>query len=656
MHHLNRRTTGSAIAAAGLFLALQPAVAERVERDGLVEDGVAPAPAVLGAAWARYSRARATRLLDWLADGSLLVAPRVDGAVQAQRLVAPLATPEQFTFLAQDVSGAAAHPFDPKILAMRVLGADGHAQIYSQRVGDAGALALTDAGAHDDTPLWAHDGRRLAFASDRRNGRDFDVYIIETGSAATPRLIIGGGGRWRALDWSLDDRSLLLRRDDDPNDARLFIADVASGSLKAIDAPASVRPARTRVPAARFTPDGHAVLYLREAGENGYLRLELASLDGSAPRDVTPPLDHDIELFDVSADGRYLAYAWEDAGFSRIAVIDQRSGTEIALPMGLPLGSINALRFDRGGTRLALETEAATTPPDIHVIDLAANSVTRWTRSEPAVLDAAPPTPAQRLRFRTWDLNGSRPRELGGYFYTPLRDGRHPVLVLLHDGPEDRFRPGFDVWVQFVVNELGIAVVAPNLRGSSGTGRAFASLDDGLLREDAIRDIGSLLVWIGAQPRLDASRVLVMGRGYGGYQALAALALYGDRLRAAVAIDPLADLLAAAAATPSATTEFGSSANEQQRAFLQRISPLGFAGSILRPVLLAHFDGTATSGLSGTEQILWRMRANRRDAAYVAVDPARCGTGCGQARAAAWAAIGAYIKEALAPESPGTPP
>jgi len=145
----------------------------------------------------------------------------------------------------------------------------------------------------------------------------------------------------------------------------------------------------------------------------------------------------------------------------------------------------------------------------------------------------------------------------------------------------------------------------------------------------------------------------VMGRGYGGYQALAALALYADRLRAAIAIDPVADLLAAAGSTPSATAEFGSGTDATQRAFLQRISPLGFASAILRPVLLAHLDGAATNGLSGTEQILWRMRASRRDAAYVAVNPEHCGTRCAQARAAAWAAIGGYISATLGPQTPG---
>jgi dipeptidyl aminopeptidase/acylaminoacyl peptidase len=657
MQQFNRYTAGSAIAAAGLLLALlQPASAGRVERDGLVEDGVAPAPAALAAAWARYSLPREARLLDWLADGSLLVASRLDGKVQVYRVDMPLASPGQPGLLAQDVTGAVAHPFDSKLVALRVLNADGHAQLYSQRVGDAAALTLTDASARDDTPLWAHDGRRLAFASDRRNGRDFDVYVIETGSAAAPRLVIGGGGRWRVLDWSLDDRSLLLRQEDGLGAARLFVADVAGGSLRAIDAPAADRLARARIPAARFTPDGHAVLYLREAGADGFVRLQLAGLDGTASRDVTPPLEHDIEAFDVSADGRYLAYAWEEGGFSRIAIVDQRHRVELVLPVGLPLGIINALRFDRSGMRLALEAETATAPPDVHVIDIGAATVTRWTQSEPAVPGAAPAAPAQRLRFRTWDRSVGRPRELGGYVYAPPRGGRHPVLVLLHDGPEARFRPGFDAWVQFVVNELGVAVVAPNLRGSSGVGRAFASLDDGLLREDAIRDIGSLLVWIGVQPGLDASRVLVMGRGYGGYQALAALAQYGDRLRSAVAIDPLADLLATADATPTGVAEFGSSADEQQRVFLQRISPLGFAGSMLRPVLLARFDGAGTGGLSDAEQILWRMRANRRDAAYIAVDPGRCGTGCVAARAAAWAAIGSYIRDALGADAPGAAP
>jgi pimeloyl-ACP methyl ester carboxylesterase len=652
MQQFNRHAAGVAMVAAGLFLALTPARGARVEQDGLVADGVDPAPAALGAAWLRYQQARGLRLLDWLADGSLLIASA--GGGQAYRLGGPLAALESLSTPGQEIADASAHPFDARLIVVRTLGADGHAQLFSQRTGDHTAQALADAGARDDAPLWAHDGRRLAFASDRRNGSDFDVYVVENGSAAGARLVVGGGGRWRVLDWSRDDRALLLRREMGPHDARLFVADIATASLTAIDAPAAdaraaSQPPRLRLPAARFTPDGRAVLYLREGGAEGYVRLKVMSLDGSPPRELTPVLEHDVERFDVSSDGRFIAYTWEEAGLSRLGIIDQRNRVDLVPPAELPPGVVNALRFERAGTRLALAIETANAPPDIYVVDLATLGCARWTQSAAGSTAAAQPAPARQFRFRTWDRSGERQRELGGFLYSPPRDGPHPVLVLLHDGPEAQFRPGFDAWLQFVVNELGIAVVAPNLRGSGGAGHSFAALDDGLLREDAIRDIGSLLVWIGLQPGIDATRIAVMGRGYGGFQALAALAQYGDRLRAAVAIDPPADLLAVADAAAAAgdAAEFGSSSDERQRALLQRMSPLGFAGSILRPVLLAHFDGTVTGRLSDAEQILWRMRVSGRDAAYVAVDPARCGQACGAARSASWAAIGAYLQAAL---------
>ncbi len=379
MQHFNRRAAAATLARAALLLLLQPALAERVERAGLIVDGVSPAPAALTAAWERYAQAPENRLLGWLADDSLLIARRDGRHVRAYRTGPAPATPEPLTFLEGDVGGAAAHPYDPQRLAVRLLGTDGHARLYAQRVGEPSAQPLTGPGAHDDAPLWAHDGRQLAFASDRRNGRDFDVYLIEAGSAAGPRLIIGGGGRWRVLDWALDDRALLLRREDGPHDERLFIASVADGSLRSVDAPRDDRPERARVPAARFTPDGRAILYLRDAGPEGFVRLQRLGLDDSVPRDVTPPLEHDVDCFDIGADGRYLAYAWEDNGFSRLAILDQRSREPVVLPRGLPLGIIRALRFDRGGTRLAIETDSSTTPASARCATWPGSGVLGWS-------------------------------------------------------------------------------------------------------------------------------------------------------------------------------------------------------------------------------------------------------------------------------------
>lgn len=603
-----------------LLLAATPAPALRVERDGLVADGigteaVAEPAAALRTGWARYRDGGELRLLDWLADGTLLVALPGPAGPQAARIAAPLAAPEYLAGGTDAIAAAAAHPFDAQRIALGIEAGQGRVRLAVQGPG-ATRQALGEAPARSGAPLWAHDGRRLAVARERDAGAR-DVLVAEPGEPAPAQVVVGDGGRWQVLDWSRDDRRLLLRRELEPGDERLYVADVTSGALAPVDAPGGRKPPRVRLPAARFTPAGDAVLYLRDDGEDGCVRLKLAALDGSTPRALSPSMPHDVERFDVSADGRYLAYAWAEAGYSRVTVIDQRTHAPLALPAELPLGVIGALRFDRGGARLALELSTATTPPEIDVIDLGAMQLARWAQGAAA---GGTLQPAQRFRFRTWDRSDGRPRELAAFLYTPAGPGPHPVLLLLHDGPGGEFRPGYDAWLQFVVNELGVAVVAPNLRGSGGAGRAFAALADGELREDATRDIGSLLVWIGAQPALDAARIAIMGSGRGGQQALAALAAYGDRLRGAVAIDPPAD--------PQS---------------------LGYASALLRPTLLAHLDDAAAGRISDAEQLLWRLRANRREAAYLAVDTQRCAPGCRAAEAAVRASIGGYLQALLAP-------
>ena len=600
---------------AALLLCASLASAVRSERDGLVVDGVDAASPALQDAWLRYRDGGALNLLDWLADGSLLVATPGAAGAQAARVTAPLAAPESVGGTAIGVTDADAHPFDAHRFAQHGVDGRGHAALHV-RGPEGAAVTLAEGPMRAAAPRWAHDGRRLAYARGRADG-GFDVLIAEPGDVAGAQIVVGDGGRWQVLDWSRDDRSLLLRRELEAGDERLAVADVASGVLTPVDAPSARHPARVRVPAARFTPDGRAVLYLRDDGEDGFVRLRHAELDGSAPRPLTPAMPHDVEHFDVSADGRYLAYTWSEAGYSRLALVDQRAHTPLPVPAELPAGVISRLRFDRRGARLALEVSTATTPTEIDVIDVANTAVTRWAQA-PAAGGAL--QPARRLRFRTWDRDGGRPRELALFLYAPAGPGPHPVLVLLHDGPGGEFRPGYNAWLQFAVNELGIAVVAPNLRGSGGSGRAFAALADGPLHVDATRDIGSLLVWIGAQPMLDAARVAVMGDGEGARQALAALAAFGERLRGAVAIDPPADL-----------------------------RTLGSASALLRPALLAQLQKRSHGRPGDAEQLLWRLRANRREAVFVAIDAQQCLPDCRAAQGAARATIGGYLQGLVGP-------
>jgi dipeptidyl aminopeptidase/acylaminoacyl peptidase len=165
-------------------------------------------------------------------------------------------------------------------------------------------------------------------------------------------------------------------------------------------------------------------------------------------------------------------------------------------------------------------------------------------------------------------------------------------------------------------------VVAPNVRGSSGYGKSFLALDNGVLREDAVRDIGSLLVWIGAQPAFDRDHVAVMGASYGGYMTLASLVSYGERLSGGVDASGISNFVTFLRNTAPyrrdlRREEYGDERDPGMRAFLDRISPLSNAGRIRKPVLVVQGLNDVRVPASESEQLVWRVRAGGGEVWYL---------------------------------------
>jgi dipeptidyl aminopeptidase/acylaminoacyl peptidase len=431
---------------------------------------------------------------------------------------------------------------------------------------------------------------------------------VTTGAA--PRLLVGGRlDTWYPLDWSADDSKLLVWRYVSISESYLYLADVATGTLTALDDSGRKVGIRT----AKFAPDGRGV-YLLTDEDGEFLQLKFKDPVTHQSRSVTPVSGWDVEDFDVSSDGRYLAYAVDDDGRSRLTVLDTQAKLELA-PAGLPQGRIGNLRFDRTGRRLAMSAESALAPRDVYVYDLEHGKLERWTRSEPGPLDPGTLAPPELIHYPTWDRVGGHARLLSAYVYRPrTAAGPSPVVIDIHGGPESQYRPGWDPFVQFLVNELGYAVVAPNVRGSSGYGKTFLALDNGVLREDAVRDIGSLLVWIGVQPQFDRDRIAVMGGSYGGYMALASLVAYGERLRGGIDLVGISNFVTflhntAAYRRDLRRAEYGDERDTGMRVFLDRISPLTNASRIKKPLLVVAGSNDPRVPVSESEQLVWRARA-----------------------------------------------
>jgi len=321
-----------------------------------------------------------------------------------------------------------------------------------------------------------------------------------------------------------------------------------------------------------------------------------------------------VEDFDVSADGRYLAYVLNEDGRSRLTVLDQQAKLELA-PAGLPEGHLGNVRFDHTGKRLALSAESATAPRDAWVFDLEHGKLERWTRSELGGLDPAALVAPELTKFPTWDRVNGHPRLLSAWVYRPAHpQGAAPVIINIHGGPESQARPDWDPFVQFLVSELGYVVIEPNVRGSSGYGKSFLALDNGVLREDAVRDLGSLLVWVGVQPGFDRDRVVVMGGSYGGYMTLAALVSYGERLRGGIDVAGISDFVSFLRNTSAyrrdlRRAEYGDERDLHTRVFLERISPLNNAARIKKPLLVVAGQNDPRVPASESEQLVWRVRS-----------------------------------------------
>jgi Tol biopolymer transport system component/dienelactone hydrolase len=593
---------------AGPPAAPPPSAAQRRESGTLLLDGVPTPDPALGALLARYQQSRGATFLDWLADGSILVSTRFGETEQVHRVAAALGMREQLTFYPDPIEWARAAKSGLGFVFLKDERGDENAQVYF-RSGTGSVRQLTRGAFIHGSTAWAHDGKRVAFYGNDRDSLSYDVYVADVTSGSAPQLLVGGGEEtWYPLDWSSDDSKLLVWKYLSMTESYLYLADAATGAVT----PLEDKPRKAGIRTAKFAPDGRGVYVLTDE-DSEFVQLRLKDPVTHESRRITPDAGWDVEDFDVSPDGRYIAYVLNEDGRSRLTVLDTQTRQSLT-PAGLPEGRIGNPRFDRTGGKLAMSVDAPTSPRDVYVYDLEQQSTARWTKSEAGPIDLGTLVTPELVRYPTWDRAGGHARLLSAFVYRPRTSTPAPVVIDIHGGPEAQYRPEWDPFVQFLVNELGYAVVAPNVRGSSGYGKSFLALDNGVLREDAVRDIGSLLVWIGAQPGFDRERVVVMGGSYGGYMALASLVNYGERLRGGIDVVGISNFVTFLRNTSAyrrdlRRAEYGDERSPAMRVFLDRISPLTNAGRIRKPLLVVAGMNDPRVPVSESEQLVWRIRS-----------------------------------------------
>ena len=588
------------LAIAGCATVTPVAPPQEASTGNLVLQGVPELPSTLLARLARYQNTRSARFLGWIGDGAL-VATRFGNTTQLHRVDTPLGMRRQISFFDEPVGNATVNPnpaYNGFVYVKDVGGSEFYQLFWRDLASGTNAL-LSDGKSRYTGASWSPSGRWLGYATTERNGADTDLHAQDL-QGRKRVLQQGEGVGWRIEDWAPGEGRVLISQYLSINEARLYELDVATGQRERLLGHASAA-----FGAAAYGEDD--AIYFTSDMDSEFRRLHRLQRSTGTVTVLTGDTPWDVETFAISHARDRLAYVTNEDGVSRLFVMRLPDAAFVALP-ALPSGIVSDLRFHPDGTRLGFTVRSATTPADAYSIDFEARALRRWTHSELGGLRAEDLVEPELIRFPSFDG-----RAIPAFVYRPRRPGPHPVIVNIHGGPESQARPSFSPSTQFYLNELGAAVIYPNVRGSRGYGKRYLLLDNGRGRENSVRDIGALLDWIAATPDLDASRVAVTGGSYGGYMVLAALVHYGDRLRAGVERVGISNFVTFLENTQPyrqdlRRAEYGDERDPAMREFLHAISPLSRVAEITTPLLISQGLNDPRVPASESEQMVAALR------------------------------------------------
>jgi dipeptidyl aminopeptidase/acylaminoacyl peptidase len=583
----------------------------------IVAEGVPPIPATLAEAAGRYSETRSAFPTDWHPQRrELLIGTRFGNTYQAHLVKMPGGARQQLTFSADPVYGGRFQPTTGEYMVFqRDIGGGEWYQLYRYDLATGDITLLTDGKSRNIGGPWSTKGDRMAYTSTRRTGQDTDLWVINPTDPKSDRLVaqLKGGG-WDPQDWSPDDSKVLVLEDISVNETYLWLFDATSGEK--IELTPRKGDEKIAYSNLRFSKDGKGIYYTADAGSE-FQRLMYLDLATKQSKVLTAGLSWDVDEFALSWDGRRIAFLTNEDGLSALHLMDTATGKESPVPK-LPVGVVGGLIWHHNNHELAFSITSASLPGDCFSLDIESGKLDRWTMSESAVKTDGFREP-ELIRWKSFDG-----KMISGFLYAPPAKftGKRPVLIEIHGGPEGQSRPDFLGRANYYLNVLGIAMVVPNVRGSTGYGKTFTKLDNGFLREDSYKDINSLFDWIATRPDLDASRIAVTGGSYGGHMTLAISTFYSDRICCSVDIVGMSNLVTFLEHTEGyrrdlRRVEYGDERDPKMREFLERIAPMNNIDKIKKPMMVVAGKNDPRVPVSESDQIVTALKKQGTPVWYI---------------------------------------
>jgi len=558
--------------------------------DNLIVKNIPSISADISTEVRRYTESRSASAVDWHPSRrEMLITTRFGNTAQLHYLKNPMGARTQITFFEEPVGNATFEPNNGNyFIFTRDVGGNEFAQMYRYDMSDGRSTLISDGGRSQNGNIrWNKAGNKILFSSTRRNGADRDFWIMnpmEPNSASLVMEVKGGG--WNINDWSTDEKKLLVTEGLSVNESHLYMYDMAAKTKFEIG-PLSKKE-KVVNGSARFSMDGKYIFFITDFGSD-FRRLARMNADGSDIRYITTDIKWDIAGYDLKDDGTRVLFTTNEDGLGKVFLMETTNLTWQPIT-ALPKGQIGGAAWRPRSEDFVFGFSSASNNSDIYTYSFETFQVERWTESELGGMVASNLQDEELVRWKSFDG-----LEISGFLYrpNPKFTGKRPVIINIHGGPEGQSRPGFQGRNNYFLEELGVAIIYPNVRGSTGYGKKFVAMDNGFLRENSVKDIGALLDWIATQPDLDKDRIMVTGGSYGGYMSLAVSVMYAEKIRCAIDVVGISNFVTFLKNTEDyrrdlRRVEYGDERDPKMNTFLEKISPNNNASSITKPLFIVQ--------------------------------------------------------------------
>lgn len=595
---------------------------ERREVGNMVLEDVPEIPKDISSRLQQYQNTRTASFVDWLPnDKGMLIATRFGNTTQLHTVEVPGAAREQITFFDEPVSNGtySEMPDYNGFIFTKDIGGNEFSQLFWYDMDKRSSTMLSDGESVNFGANYSNKGNRFAFTSTRRNTKDFDVYVSSMSNPEKADLKVDRGeGYWMTADWSPDDSKLLLMQYLSSTKSNGFVYDMDTDTLE----PLNDEKEEAVFMGLSYNATGDKIYVISDKGRE-FQTLALLDVASGNMSYITDAIPWDIETFSTNKQRTRAAFVSNENGYGQLYLMNLEDNSYKKVE-NLPVGQISGIKFHPSKELLAMTLNTTETPGDTYTLDVATSKVARWTNSEVGGLDTGKFPKPELIYYETFDkdIDGNT-RKIPAFVFKP-NNGKGPfaTLIMIHGGPEGQYTPRFSSFTAYLANELGVAIIAPNVRGSSGYGKSYLKLDNGFNREDSVKDIGKLMEWIENQSEFDNDRIGVYGGSYGGYMVLSSMFNYNDRLKCGVDIVGISNFVTFLENTQEyrrdlRRAEYGDERKPKMREHLLAISPTSHVKEITKPLFVIQGANDPRVPASESEQMVNSIRENQGKVWYM---------------------------------------